>query len=153
MKVFLLAIFSFIVSCTVSDAYVTEGWKCYISLALVDLSFMFIFGLVDIDLKRKRWISIGLFTTVCASLVLTMTAYVYYHYDFQFIDSIALNMQDMYTSFSLSVSILIILVALLPKGILRRFDDRFWPDSLAFVYSCNISSGTKAVKEIAQRCR
>ena len=153
MKCFLLSLFSFVVSYSVNEAHSVGGWQNYSSLALVDLFFMFIFGAVDIDLKRKRWISIGLFSTFSASLILTMIVYLYQYYSLQFIDSIALNSIDMYTEFSLVVSILIILIAVLPKRIVGILDDRFWPSFLAGIYSCNISARTKAIKEGAQKWR
>ena len=154
VKVLFIALFSFFVSLSVNEAYSSSGgWQNYSSLALVDLSFMYIFGVVDIELVKKRWVSCLLFMSVCASLIVTLIMFLYQYYTLNFIDSIAQNSIYIYTSLSLAISILILLVAVMPKGILRLIDDKFWPNSLADIYSCHISARTKTVKEIASRWR
>lgn len=140
-------------SITVNSAYSESGgWQNYVSLSLVDLIFMAVFGLVTMELARKRWISCLLFFSICASSILSLIVFSYQYHNIGFIDSIAGNAVSIYSSFSLAISILIIAVAVTPKRILRSLDDKLWPAGLDFIYSCDIVRRTKAVKKGASRC-
>ena len=153
MKCLFIALSSLLVGWVIDNAYSVGGWENYSSLALVDLFFMYIFGAIDIELIRKRWISCLLFITVCASLLISLLLYIYQYYDLTLVQSITQDAVYLHTTLSLIVSTLILLVAVIPKRILRVFDGRFWPVCLNDVYSCNIHSREKAIKEIASRCR
>ena len=153
-KVFIVAVMSYQMGQMVNNAFTIFGWKYYCCLMLADLSFMYIFGVIDIPRLKRRYISILLFFGVMASSTLMMASYIYVEYkDYHLVRAVIFEMPQYYTKLCLVLTALVFLVSIMPKRILNVLDKRYWPDCLANIYSCNVMDRTKAVKASAQRCR
>ena len=134
----IVALFGLYLSYIVAGAFDVAGWQFYTSLTLVDLCFLYIISMVNTTKFKKRYMSCVMAISISVSLLSAIIIYVYQYYDLTAFNYLAFNVDYLYTALSLALSVLLVIISIAPKGLLNAINDRFWPDNLSDIYSCNI---------------
>lgn len=147
----IIALFCSYVGLVVGEAYNQASWQYYCTLSLVDFMFLYIVGASSIERIKKRWMSCLLFLAILFSLLTSVPTYIYEFYNITFIDYIATWLHDLYIVMGAVISILMILVAVMPKRILQVLNDNYWPSRLNSIYNCDRDYKYKNIKKNFQR--
>jgi len=150
MIALIIALFSSCVGLVVADAYAQANWQYYITLSLVDFMFLYIVGASSIERIRKRWMSCLFFIAIMCSLAASIPTYIFEYYETSSLNT-QVVVHNLYVAMGLGISILMILVAVLPKRILRVLNDNFWPAWLDSIYNCDRDYKYKVIKTKFQR--
>lgn len=149
---FIIAVASLYLSHLMAGSFTVSDFGFYVTLSLLDLCFLYIVSVTTMLNLKRRWMSCVLSINIVGSLLSSVVLYLYEYMHVSAFNYLAINVVDAYfTSFSVVASVLLILISLTPKRILHVFDNRFWPDSLSDVYSCDIGSCTENTPESVQK--
>jgi hypothetical protein len=122
-----IALLSWMFSLLVGQAYEYETWQCLVNLALVDFIFMAVFFYSDIDNQKVRWIMLLLVLAIIATMA-TAIALFMFHYKLISGGSFLVDEDiDAFGKVSLTISLLILMIAALSDRVMDKLDGLYWP--------------------------
>jgi hypothetical protein len=142
-----IAVLSWLFSLLVRDAYGMESWQCLVNLAVVDFVFMSVFCYSISDNDKVRWICSLLTISVSITGLSSIVVFLYSNSMITENHFLFVKMEAFYPLMSMSISALILGVAMMPSGLMDRLDGLCWPNfARAFRYRFDLWRNKNSVK-------
>ncbi len=123
-----IAAMSWLFSLLVTDAYGMDSWQCLVSLAVVDFLFMLVFFYSISDNEKVRWVCALLVISLSMSGLSSIIVFLYNNHIITETSWLFVGVEVFYSIMSQIISVLILVVAMMPRGLMDRLDGLCWPN-------------------------
>jgi len=142
-----IAALSWLFSMLVRDAYGMDSWQCLVNLAVVDFVFMSVFCYSISDNEKVRWICSLLIISLSVSGLSSIIVFLYNNHIITENFWMFVRMEAFYPIMSKIISALNLVVAMMPSGLMDRFDGLCWPNfARSFRYSFDLWRNKNSIK-------